>query len=111
MPWKEKEIEKYYYSIGEVAEMLSISSSQIRYWETQFEILNPKKNARGDRFYNKDDVQRIKLIYHLLKEKGFTVEGAKERLKHDFTDEQRKQLVTEKLRKVQSFLQELKDEL
>mgnify|MGYP006199193245 CR=1 FL=1 len=77
MAYKEKEIEKLYYSIGEVSEMLSINASTIRYWEKEFDILKPKKNAKGDRFFTKEDIEKIRLIYRMLKEKGYTVKVGK----------------------------------
>ncbi len=68
---------KYYYSIREVAEALQVKASQIRYWEKEFSILNPKKNKKGDRRFAKKDIEILRLIIHLLKEKKFTIEGAK----------------------------------
>ena len=111
MPYKEKEIEKLYYSIGEVAEMLEVNASMLRYWEREFDILKPKKNAKGDRFFTKGDIEKIKLIYHLVKEKGYTLEGAKARLKGNPEQEEKKFTLIEKLKKVKGFLSELKDEL
>lgn len=111
MPYKEKEIEKLYYSIGEVAEMLEVNASMLRYWEREFDILKPKKNAKGDRFFTKGDIEKIKLIYHLVKEKGYTLEGAKARLKANPEQEEKKFKLIEKLKKVKDFLNELKDEL
>ena len=84
MAWKEKEIEKLYYTIGEVAEMLDVNTSLLRYWEKEFDILKPRKNTKGDRLFIKEDIETIKLIYHLVREKGYTLEGAQSRLKSDF---------------------------
>ena len=61
MAWKEKEIEKLYYTIGEVALMLDVNTSLLRYWEKEFDVLKPKKNTKGDRFFTKDDIEKIKL--------------------------------------------------
>ncbi len=111
MSYKEKEIEKLYYSIGEVAEMLSVNTSLLRYWEKEFDILRPKKNAKGDRFFTKADIENIKLIHHLVKDKGYTLEGAKQQLKMKFDGEKKKLLLIEKLKEVRGFLSELKDQL
>ena len=81
MPYKEKVIEKKYYSIGEVAEMLKVATSLIRFWETEFDIIKPKKNRKGNRQFTKEDIENVKLIYHLVKDRGYTLQGAKVLLK------------------------------
>ena len=111
MAYKEFEVEKAYFTIGEVAEMMQVNASQIRFWEKEFDILKPKKNAKGDRFFTKEDVQNLKLIYRLLKEEGFTIEGAKARLKVRLDNEQKRVAAIEKLKKIKAFLIELKDQL
>ncbi|MFN8323054.1 MAG: MerR family transcriptional regulator [Chitinophagales bacterium] len=111
MAWKEKEIEKLYYSIGEVAEMLHVNASLIRYWEKEFDTLNPKKNSKGDRLFTKDDIEKLKIIYHLVRDKGYTLEGAKLQLKSKFEDTRKKFLLIEKLKKVREFLVEIKEQL
>ncbi len=73
---------KLYYSISEVSKMFGLSNSTLRYWETEFTNLKPKKNRYGDRAYTKKDIQDIERIYFLVKQKGFTIEGAKNELKH-----------------------------
>ncbi|MCS6833479.1 MAG: MerR family transcriptional regulator [Flammeovirgaceae bacterium] len=76
------EIEKKYYSIGEVAELLQVNTSLIRFWESQFsDFIKPKKNKKGVRQFVKEDIKKLKLIYHLVKEKGYTIQGAKDFLK------------------------------
>jgi DNA-binding transcriptional MerR regulator len=82
---------KLYYSISEISELFGVSKSLIRFWETEFNILNPSKNTKGERRYTKKDIDDFRIIYHLVKEKGFTLEGAKkeislnkERLKQRF---------------------------
>ena len=111
MAWKEKEIEKLYYTIGEVALMLDVNTSLLRYWEKEFDVLKPKKNTKGDRFFTKDDIEKIKLIYHLVREKGYTLDGAKTRLKTDIELTQKKFKLIEKLKKVRGFLEELKEQI
>ena len=71
MPYKEKEIEKKYYTIGEVANIFNVATSLIRFWESEFDLIKPKKNRKGNRQFTKEDIQNVKLIYHLVKEKGF----------------------------------------
>lgn len=111
MAWKEKEIEKLYYTIGEVAVMLDVNTSLLRYWEKEFDVLKPKKNTKGDRFFTKDDIEKIKLIYHLVREKGYTLDGAKTRLKTDIELTQKKFRIIERLKKVKGFLEELKEQI
>ena len=73
--------EKRYYKIGEVAKAFDVNVSLIRFWEKEFEIIKPKKNAKGNRLFTLDDVSNFKLIYNLVKERGFTLDGAKQKLK------------------------------
>lgn len=68
---------KLYYSIGEVAKGFGVKTSLIRFWDSEFSILKPKKNAKGNRRFTPDDIKNLKLIYHLVKEQGYTLEGAK----------------------------------
>lgn len=81
MPYKEREIKKKYYSIGEVSGQLSLNTSLIRYWESEFEVLSPKKNKKGLRKYTEKDIEILKKIHSLLKDDGFTIEGAKKHFK------------------------------
>ncbi|TVZ56020.1 DNA-binding transcriptional MerR regulator [Lutibacter sp. Hel_I_33_5] len=73
--------EKRYYKIGEVAKAFSVNTSLIRFWEKEFDIIKPKKNAKGNRLFTPDDIANFKLIYNLVKERGFTLDGAKQKLK------------------------------
>ncbi|WP_298363807.1 MerR family transcriptional regulator [uncultured Lutibacter sp.] len=73
--------EKRYYKIGEVAKAFGLNTSHIRFWEKEFDILKPKKNKKGNRLFTQEDLKNLKLIYHLVKEKGFTLEGAKTKMK------------------------------
>ena len=75
--------EKRYYSIGEVAKAFDVNTSLIRFWEKEFDVLKPKKNAKGNRKFTPEDVKNLKLIYHLVKERGFTLDGAKIHLKEE----------------------------
>ncbi|MXO31508.1 MULTISPECIES: MerR family transcriptional regulator [Apibacter] len=69
--------EKLYYSIGEVAQAFNVNTSLIRFWEKEFDSISPKKNKKGDRFFTPKDIENFKIIFHLVKEKGYTLEGAK----------------------------------
>jgi DNA-binding transcriptional MerR regulator len=83
MPYKEVKIEelKLYYSIGEVAELFSVNTSLIRFWEKEFDVLKPKKNKKGNRLFTKEDVENLHRIYRLVKKEGYTLDGAKKMLK------------------------------
>ena len=111
MPYKEKEIEKVYFTIGEVAEKFNVATSLIRFWETEFDILKPKKNKKGNRQFTRSDIQKLQLIYHLVKERGFTLQGAKDMLENNPDDLQGKMEMIESLQKVKGFLKKLKEEL
>lgn len=111
MPYKEREINKLYYSIGEVARMFNVNASLIRFWEKEFEILQPRKNKKGNRLFTQEDLENLKIIYHLVKEKGYTLQGAKEHLKNNKSAESERQRVLDSLQKLRSFLVELKEEL
>ncbi|WP_439128417.1 MerR family transcriptional regulator [Polaribacter sp.] len=75
--------EKRYYKIGEVAKAFAVNTSLIRFWEKEFDIIKPKKNAKGNRLFTAEDIKNFKLIFNLVKERGFTLEGAKQKLKQN----------------------------
>ena len=102
--------QKQYYSIGEVAVMFRENQSLIRYWETEFDILQPRKNRKGDRFFRPVDVKNLVLIYDLLRRRKFTIEGAKDYLKKDKKAEEKFKMI-QSLEKIKSFLLELKASL
>lgn len=81
MPYKEKEIEKLYYTIGEVAQLFGVNTSHIRFWSNEFDVIRPATNKKGNRLYTRDDIDNFKKIYHLVKEKGYTLRGAKTELR------------------------------
>jgi len=81
MPYKEKTIEKLFWSIGEVAEELGVNTSLIRYWEKEFGTIKPKRTGRGDRLYTSKDIDLLRRIHHLVKDRGFTLQGAREALR------------------------------
>lgn len=104
------EIEKKYYTIGEVADLFGVATSLIRFWEGQFDNIKPKKNKGGARRYTKEDIEQIRLIYHLVKEKGYTLQGAKEALENE-ADVKNKVEAIDRLKKVKKFLETLKTQL
>ncbi len=107
----DKEQEKLYYSIGEVAEIFKVNTSLIRFWENEFEVLQPKKNKKGNRLFTVEDLSNLKLIYHLVKERGYTLDGAKKKLKDNKGDLEQQVEIRESLLKIRSYLEELKDQL
>jgi len=102
--------QKQYYSIGEVAIMFRENQSLIRYWETEFDILQPRKNRKGDRFFRPVDVKNLVLIYDLLRRRKFTIEGAKDYLKKNKKAEEKFKMI-QSLEKIKVFLLELKASL
>jgi DNA-binding transcriptional MerR regulator len=110
IPEDEILFQKQYYSIGEVAVMFRENQSLIRYWETEFDILQPRKNRKGDRFFRPVDVKNLVLIYDLLRRRKFTIEGAKDYLKKDKKAEEKFKMI-QGLEKIKSFLLELKASL
>jgi DNA-binding transcriptional MerR regulator len=110
VPEDEVLFQKQYYSIGDVAEMFNENTSLIRYWEKEFTILKPKKNRKGDRFFRPEDIKNLKMIYHLLRERKYTIEGAKEFIKNNKAAGEKHEMI-ESLEKVKLFLLELKNNL
>ena len=111
MPYKEKEIEKKYFSICEVADSLKVATSLIRFWESEFYLIKPKKNRKGNRQFTQEDIKNIKLIYHLVKEKGFTLQGARDFIHNGSDDVKSKLDLIKSLQSVREFLFKLKNEL
>ena len=110
-PYKDKEIVKLYYTIGEVAAMFDVNTSLIRFWDKEFDILELKKNKKGNRLFTPKDVENLKIIYHLVKERGFTLAGAKKKLGENKSDVAQNTEVVQKLREIRGFLVELRDRL
>lgn len=103
--------EKRYYSIGELATAFNVNSSLIRFWDKEFDVLKPKKNAKGNRMFTPEDVKNLQLIYHLVKERGFTLEGAKVHLKEGQKKTLDKFEIIRKLEAVKTSLLNIKNEL
>ncbi|KJS06707.1 MAG: hypothetical protein VR77_03660 [Flavobacteriales bacterium BRH_c54] len=106
---------KLFYTIGEVANMFNVNTSLIRFWEKEFDIIKPQKNKKGNRLFTKKDIDNFHIIFHLVKEKGYTLEGAKNKLKsgaQSFQESTKENLeVIKSLESVKVFLLSLKEEL
>lgn len=101
---------KLYYSIGEVATMLDVAPSVLRFWETEFDCIRPTKNRRGSRSYTEHDIEMLRRIHYLTRECGYTLEGAREQMRQRPVEDPKMEVV-KKLQEVRSFLMELKDQL
>jgi DNA-binding transcriptional MerR regulator len=111
VPYKQPKIEKIYYSIGEVAEIINENPSLIRYWENQFEALKPYKNKKGNRLFSPDDIEVIKLIHYLVKQRGLTIKGAKQKLKDNREETIQNYEIVQKLQFVKNELNEILNEM
>lgn len=110
IPDDEVLFQKHYYSMGEVADMFRVNQSLLRFWEAEFSILQPKKNKKGDRYFRPVDIKNLHLIYHLLRQRKYTIEGAKEFLKTNKKPDQRFEAI-QRLQQIKAFLLELKAQL
>lgn len=111
MPYKEKKVEKLYYSIGEVAEMFDVNTSLIRFWEKNFDVIKPKKNKKGNRLFTKNDIENFHLIYFMVKEQGMTLKGAQKKLKENKEDTYNNFEVIKTLTDIKEMLLEIKSQL
>ncbi|MBO7299901.1 MAG: MerR family transcriptional regulator [Tidjanibacter sp.] len=102
---------KIYYSMGEVCDLFGVNASLLRFWESEFPILKIAKNSRGHRIYTPADVDNLRLIYHLVKEKGMTLEGAKKRIRQNKDGENHEAEIIERLRGIRNMLAALREEL
>lgn len=102
---------KLYYSIAEVAEYLDVAPSLLRYWEQEFHEISPKRNAKGTRFYTKEDISTLEMIHHLVKVKGFTLTGAQQHLRKSKKSLQKKMKAIHKMEEIKSFLIDLREKL
>ena len=111
MPVKETETEKLFYTIGEVATRFQVNTSLIRFWEKEFDIIKPQKNKKGNRLFSKEDLNNFHLIFHYVKERGYTLQGAKQKLRDNKKEMEENFEIVKHLQKVRSFLVELKNGL
>ena len=103
--------EKRYYRIGEVAKAFSVNTSLIRFWEKEFEIIKPKKNAKGNRLFTPSDIENFKLIFRLVKEQGYTLEGAKQKLKENPDGVMKNHQIISRLEAIKLELIKIKNQL
>jgi DNA-binding transcriptional MerR regulator len=111
MPRNKRKIEKMFYTIGEVAKLFGVNTSLIRFWENEFDIIQPHRNKKGNRLFTQADVDNFHLIYNLVKERGYTLQGAKEKLKRNPQDALHEFELIKTLKSVRSFLVSVKEEL
>ena len=111
VPEDEILFQKQYYAISEVAEWFRVNTSLLRFWENEFDVLKPRKNRKGDRLFRPEDVKNLQLIYHLLREKKYTVEGAKDYIKSHKKKADTQLQLTQSLQKIKVFLLDLKANL
>jgi DNA-binding transcriptional MerR regulator len=111
MPYKEVKVEKLYYTIGEVATMFKVNTSLIRFWEKEFEIIKPKKNKKGNRLFTKKDIDNFHIIFHLVKERGMTLKGAKQKMKENKEDTEHNFEIVKSLENIKDLLIEVREGL
>ena len=102
---------KRYYKIGEVAKAFDVNTSLIRFWEGEFDVIDPKKNAKGNRLFTVEDIENFKIIFNLVKERGFTLEGAKQKLKQNRVDVVENHEIISRLETIKAELIKIKNQL
>ncbi len=108
MSLKKQPVQKMFYTIGEVAGMFKENTSLIRYWEKEFDIIKPNKNKKGNRLFTPQDIENLKIIHHLVKDRGFTLDGAKKKLRENKQDVINEKEIIDHLLEIKSFLLDLK---
>ncbi len=112
MSLQQEQTDKLYYSISEVSDMFEVNASTIRFWEKEFDILKPTKNKKGNRLFTAKDIENLRLIVHYVKEKGYTLSGAKDKLKRGSPELENVKLeVIDKLKKIREQLLDMKTKL
>jgi DNA-binding transcriptional MerR regulator len=107
----QEEVQKVYYTIGETAEMFQVNPSLLRYWEKEFDVIKPFKNKKGDRYFSLKDIETIRTIHYLTKVKGYTLQGAKDAMKHNPDAASGHAQIVETLTKIKEWLLKIKEEL
>lgn len=111
MPYKKPVIKKLYYTIGEVAKMFDVNTSLIRFWEKEFDIIKPSKNKKGNRLFSPNDIDNLHIIFHLVKEKGMTLAGAKKKMSQNKEDTINSFEIIKRLKEIKSDLISIKNNL
>jgi DNA-binding transcriptional MerR regulator len=111
MPYKQPEIKKIYYTIGEVAQLLDVNTSVVRYWEQSFSVIRPRRNDKGNRLFTQKDVDNFRIIHHLVRDKGLTLDAARKRIREGKSEEELNLEVVKSLAGIKTMLQELKKSL
>ncbi|SHF00263.1 DNA-binding transcriptional regulator, MerR family [Mariniphaga anaerophila] len=111
MPYKKPKIEKIFFTIGEVAEMVDVTPPTIRYWESSFDELSPKKSSKGTRLFSKEDIETVKFIHFLVKERGMTVKGVQQKLKSNRQSTIENWEIVKRLQKIKDELIAIKNEM
>ena len=111
MPLRQKPIKKIYYSIGEVATIFDVNKSLIRFWEKEFSIIKPKKNKKGNRYFTEKDIENFKIIFHLVKERGYTLHGAKKKLRENKEDTIKNVEIVNQLKNIRAQLVAIREVL
>ena len=108
---KDRKIEKVYYTIGEVSDLFEVNPSLIRFWEKEFDIIKPQKNKKGNRLFTRQDLDNLKIIYHLVKERGYTLQGAREKIKQNKDGIEKNVEIIDSLQQLRQYLLDIKAEL
>ena len=111
MPHTDANIDKLYYSMGEVTKMFEVNASQIRFYEKEFDILKPKKTKKGNRLFRPEDITNLKIIFSLVKDKGYTLQGARDFIKANKKEAQENQSIIDSLEKIKNFLIDVRNSL
>lgn len=106
-----KTLDKHFYTISEVASMFNVNASLIRFWEKEFDYITPQKNKKGNRLFTSENIEQVRLVYHLVKERGLTLKGAQQKIKENKTDALQEMEVVKKLKSIREMLIDIKNEL
>lgn len=111
MSYQKPKIEKHFYNIGEVADMFGVNASLIRFWDKEFDSIKPYKNKKGNRLFTKENIEEVRLVFHLVKERGMTLKGAAQKIKENKEDTLQEHALVMRLKDIKAMLLEIKEEL